>query len=61
MSEELNWGIIGTGRIARKFAAAVEESATARLAAVGQPQAGNGGSFSAGNSTCPTGMAITRR
>ncbi len=35
MSEELNWGIIGTGRIARKFAAAVEESATARLAAVG--------------------------
>ena len=35
MSETLNWGIIGTGHIARKFAAALEESPTARLAAVG--------------------------
>ena len=35
MSEQLNWGILGTGRIAGVFAAGVRASRTGRLAAVG--------------------------
>jgi predicted dehydrogenase/diketogulonate reductase-like aldo/keto reductase len=35
MSEKLNWGIIGTGRIAGVFASHVKESQTGRLVAVG--------------------------
>lgn len=35
MSEKLNWGIIGTGRIAGIFAAGVQASRTGRLVAVG--------------------------
>ncbi|MBO0782974.1 MAG: Gfo/Idh/MocA family oxidoreductase, partial [Ktedonobacteraceae bacterium] len=35
MSEKLNWGIIGTGRIAGVFAAGVKGSQTGRLLAVG--------------------------
>ncbi len=31
----INWGILGTGRIARKFAVALESSSSARLVAVG--------------------------
>ncbi len=35
MAKALNWGIIGTGRIANKFAAALNVSADAKLTAVG--------------------------
>ena len=35
MSEKLNWGILGTGAIAKAFATGVQRSQTGRLAAVG--------------------------
>ena len=34
MSTPLNWGILGSGRIARTFADAIEHSARARLVAI---------------------------
>ncbi len=39
MSETAGWGILGTGGIARVFAAAVQESSLGRLAAVGSREA----------------------
>jgi len=35
MNQKLNWGILGTGSIARKFALGLRESRTGRLAGVG--------------------------
>ncbi len=39
MSDQLRWGILGTGNIAAKFAAAVQESPSSVLAAVGSRSA----------------------
>ena len=35
MNDKLNWGILGTGKIAHRFAQSLPESHTGRLVAVG--------------------------
>jgi predicted dehydrogenase len=47
MTGKLNWGILGTGRIARTFAAALATSRTGRLVAVGSRTAAAAGQFAA--------------
>jgi predicted dehydrogenase/aryl-alcohol dehydrogenase-like predicted oxidoreductase len=47
MSSSLNWGILGTGSIARKFAAELPHSLTGRLVAVGSRSARNAAAFAA--------------
>ncbi len=46
MSERAGWGILGTGGIARTFAAAVQVSASGRLAAVGSRDPARAEAFS---------------
>ena len=48
MSATLNWGIVGTGRIAGIFARALARSRTGRLAAVGSRDAARASAFAAG-------------
>jgi predicted dehydrogenase len=45
MSGKLRWGILGTGNIARQFAAGVNASGRCEAAAVGSRSAGTGGEF----------------
>lgn len=45
MSEAAGWGILGTGGIARVFAAAVQESSLGRLAAVGSRESSRAEAF----------------
>ena len=45
MSEPLRWGILGTGRIARKFAGQLGQSGRATLAGVGSRSAAAAGEF----------------
>jgi predicted dehydrogenase/aryl-alcohol dehydrogenase-like predicted oxidoreductase len=45
MSPSLNWGILGTGSIARKFASELPHSSTGRLVAVGSRSAENAAAF----------------
>lgn len=45
MSGQINWGILGTGKIARKFAAALAHSRTGRLVAVGSRSAARAAEF----------------
>lgn len=47
MTARLNWGILATGGIARKFAAALPASRTGRLAAVGSRTPAAAGKFAA--------------
>jgi predicted dehydrogenase len=45
MNENIRWGILGTGRIAREFADALQFIPTATLAAVGSRSAGGAAAF----------------
>jgi predicted dehydrogenase len=47
MDTKLNWGILATGGIARKFAAGLQQSHTSRLVAVGSRTPGAAQSFAA--------------
>lgn len=47
MNDKLQWGILGTGAIARKFALGLAESKTGRLAAIGSRSLQSGKKFTA--------------
>ncbi len=47
MNDKLNWGIIGTGTIARRFALGLAESKTGKLAAIGSRTPGSAKKFAA--------------